>query len=55
MVGKDPARIVAEAFRILDGHGKVGRRPRLWDGQAAVRIAEVLQRSPIRSVAEPAL
>lgn len=48
MVGKDPARVVAEAFRILDGCGKAGRRPPLWDGRAAERIVEILQESQIR-------
>lgn len=43
MAGKDPARIVAEAFRVLDGHGKPGRRPALWDGRAAARIVGVLE------------
>ena len=46
MVGRDPARIVEEAFRVLDGHGKVGRRPALWDGHAAERIVEVLDDLP---------
>ena len=45
MVGRDPARIVEEAFRVLDGQGKVGRRPALWDGRAAERILEVLERA----------
>ena len=44
IVGRDPARIVEEAFRVLDGHGKIGRRPALWDGHAAERIVEVLER-----------
>ena len=47
MVGRDPARIVEEAFRVLNGHGKVGRRPALWDGHAAERIVEVLERGYI--------
>lgn len=47
MVGRDPARIVEEAFRVLDGHGKTGRRPALWDGHAAERIVEVLERGYI--------
>ena len=47
MVGRDPARIVEEAFRVLDGHGKVGRRPALWDGHAAERIVQVLGRGYI--------
>jgi UDP-N-acetylglucosamine 2-epimerase (non-hydrolysing) len=43
MVGRDPARIVKEAFRVLDGHGKVGRRPALWEGCAAERIVGILE------------
>ncbi|QSA98939.1 non-hydrolyzing UDP-N-acetylglucosamine 2-epimerase [Methylococcus sp. EFPC2] len=42
VVGTDPARIVAEAEKILAGLGKAGRRPELWDGAAAERIADVL-------------
>ncbi len=42
VVGVDPARIVAEAQTILAGRGKQGRRPELWDGQAAGRILKVL-------------
>lgn len=42
LVGTDPARIVAEARRILRGEGKQGRRPALWDGRAAERIVAVL-------------
>jgi len=50
MVGRDPERIVAEADRVLDGLGKVGRRPALWDGHAAERIVEVLERGYIRGI-----
>lgn len=42
LVGTDPARIVAEARKVLRGEGKQGRRPQLWDGKAAERIVEVL-------------
>lgn len=42
LVGTDPARIMSEAQRILDGEGKQGRRPALWDGRAAERIVAVL-------------
>lgn len=42
IVGTDPGRIVAEASAILDGGGKAGRIPRLWDGKAAERIADAL-------------
>jgi UDP-N-acetylglucosamine 2-epimerase (non-hydrolysing) len=43
VVGLDPLRIVAEARRVLE-HGVPPRRPVLWDGHAAERIAEVLVR-----------
>ncbi|MCO8271769.1 UDP-N-acetylglucosamine 2-epimerase (non-hydrolyzing) [Actinoplanes sp. TRM 88003] len=50
VVGRDPARIVAEARRVLaDPPAK--RAPALWDGHAGDRIAEVLLAhlaSPVR-------
>jgi UDP-N-acetylglucosamine 2-epimerase (non-hydrolysing) len=42
VVGTDPAAILAAADRVLADGGKRGRRPELWDGRAAERIAEVL-------------
>ena len=42
IVGTDPARITAAVSRVLRGEGKRGRRPALWDGHAAQRIAGVL-------------
>lgn len=43
LAGTDPARIVAEARKVLRGEGKQGgRRPHLWDGKAAERIVDVL-------------
>ncbi len=44
LAGTDPAKIVAEARKVLRGEGKAGRRPHLWDGQAATRIVDVLAR-----------
>jgi UDP-N-acetylglucosamine 2-epimerase (non-hydrolysing) len=44
LVGTDPAKIVAAAQNVLNGHGKSGRIPPLWDGQAAPRIVEILLR-----------
>ena len=41
LVGRDPTRIVTEAFRVLRD-GVVTRRPALWDGKAEERIADVL-------------
>lgn len=42
LVGTDPAAIVREAMHILDGQGKLGKRPALWDGRAAERIVQHL-------------
>ena len=42
LVGRDPARLRAEARRILEGTTKRGRIPPLWDGHAGDRIASVL-------------
>jgi UDP-N-acetylglucosamine 2-epimerase (non-hydrolysing) len=41
VVGRDPDRIVAEGHRVLH-EGVEARRPALWDGRAAARIAAVL-------------
>jgi len=43
LVGGDPARIAAAVDEVLDAPA-AGRRPALWDGRAAVRIAEGLRR-----------
>jgi UDP-N-acetylglucosamine 2-epimerase (non-hydrolysing) len=42
LVGTDTAAIVREAMLVLDGHGRRGRVPELWDGKAAGRIVAVL-------------
>lgn len=42
VVGTDPARIVSEVDETLRTGGKRGHRPRLWDGRAGERIAEVI-------------
>jgi len=44
IVGSDPAVIHAEARKAVDGEGKTGRVPELWDGRAASRIVDVLER-----------
>jgi UDP-N-acetylglucosamine 2-epimerase (non-hydrolysing) len=43
LVGSSEELILAEVAKILAGQGKQGQIPTLWDGQAAVRIAETLQ------------
>ncbi len=42
LVENDTNEIIEEAFKILDGKGKRGNVPKLWDGKAAERIVEVL-------------
>ena len=42
LAGTDPEVIVAQARKVLRGEGKRGRRPALWDGNAAVRIVDIL-------------
>jgi UDP-N-acetylglucosamine 2-epimerase (non-hydrolysing) len=44
LVGTDPAQIVPAAIEVLEGRGKKGRVPELWDGRAAERVARVLVR-----------
>lgn len=44
IVGRDPERILRVARTILEGRGKSGRCPELWDGQAARRILDALVR-----------
>ena len=43
IVGTDPRRIHSAVEEILRSGGKRGRRPELWDGHAAERIAAVLR------------
>ena len=42
LVWNDSERIIEEAFKILDGKGKRGNCPELWDGKAAERIVKIL-------------
>ena len=42
LVGTQPGRVRAEALRFLQGNGRHGHVPELWDGKAGERIAEVL-------------
>ena len=42
LVGTNPEKIVETAYEILDGKGKKGSIPPLWDGKAGRRIVEIL-------------
>ena len=42
LVWNDPRRIIEEASRILDGKGKRGSCPGLWDGRTAERIVDII-------------
>lgn len=44
LIGSDPARLVEAARYVLHGGGAEARRPELWDGAAAKRIFDILQR-----------
>ena len=43
IVGRDTAKIMAAFNEVMSGGGKQGRQPELWDGQAAVRIAQDME------------
>ena len=42
LVSNDPAKLKHHLRAVLDGSYKQGRRPALWDGRAAERIAKIL-------------
>ena len=44
IVGCDPNLIMGTAFEALEGKGKTGRIPTLWDGKTSERIADVILR-----------
>jgi UDP-N-acetylglucosamine 2-epimerase (non-hydrolysing) len=52
IVGTDPQAIEAAINRLRSEPQRVGRQPALWDGQAAVRIVDILERDLGRA-AEP--
>jgi UDP-N-acetylglucosamine 2-epimerase (non-hydrolysing) len=45
LVGEDVARLKRETARVLNGQGKKGGIPPLWDGHAAERIANVVMKA----------
>ena len=42
IVGCDPKLIESTALEVINGNGKTGRVPEMWDGKTAGRIADVL-------------
>lgn len=42
LVGNDTKKIVDTCMDILNGNGKIGSYPSIWDGHTAKRIAEIL-------------
>lgn len=44
LVGQDPDRLRRAAFEVLEGRAKPGALPEGWDGRAAERIADALER-----------
>jgi UDP-N-acetylglucosamine 2-epimerase (non-hydrolysing) len=46
LVGSDNKKLHSELIRILEGKGKSGTIPPLWDGHAGERIAEILCQLP---------
>lgn len=44
LVGSDTQRIIKETKKVLEGHNKIGQIPDLWDGNAARRIVDILER-----------
>jgi UDP-N-acetylglucosamine 2-epimerase (non-hydrolysing) len=44
LVGHDKSRLMAELEKILSGQGKKGTIPPLWDGHAADRIVDMVER-----------
>jgi UDP-N-acetylglucosamine 2-epimerase (non-hydrolysing) len=42
LVGTDPEKLLSEAFSIMENKNKSGKIPKLWDGNSAERIVQIL-------------
>jgi len=42
LVGNNHKKILKESFKIINGEGKKGKVPKLWDGKAAERIVNII-------------
>ena len=47
LIGTEPARIMATVSDIIQGNGKQGDIPPLWDGHAGERIVQILLSSAL--------
>ena len=45
LIGQDKSKLQTELSKIIEGKGKSGRVPPLWDGHASERIARIVHRS----------
>lgn len=43
LVGNDTDLIIKESVKILDGKGKSGKYPEIWDGHTAEKIAKIIE------------
>ena len=43
LVGSNTRLIIQESMNILDGNGKTGSYPRIWDGHTAKRVVDALK------------
>ena len=53
IVGTSADTLRSEVRKILDGKGKTGRVPDLWDGKAAARIVDALLERPLHERRRP--
>jgi UDP-N-acetylglucosamine 2-epimerase (non-hydrolysing) len=44
LAGLDPDRMISLAGEIFAGKGKMGKLPEKWDGKAAVRAVDVIEK-----------
>lgn len=51
LVWNHTEKIVEEALKILDGKGKTGNCPELWDGKTAERVVEILSTCEVANAA----
>jgi UDP-N-acetylglucosamine 2-epimerase (non-hydrolysing) len=53
LIGNSPQRLNECLREVLDGTYKRGRCPELWDGRAAIRIADIIRASGTGNACPP--